>query len=234
MLFIHSSVSGHGFELWITFWPLWITLNMSVQISVQGSAFNFFWVYSQIWAFWVLWQFCASFFWGGGLPYCFLQWLQLFLSFEARHYKKLVCECVLSCSVVSDSFRPHGPQPTRLLCPWRFSRQGYWSGLPCPLPGDLPDPGIEPRSPALQEDSLPSEPPGKPKKLVHKCIRTSNSPYRNSLAVQWLGLHTFTVEGLISITDWGTKILQTVQLGQKKKISSYIYFTFWLDPLVNL
>ena len=41
---------------------------------------------------------------GGGLPYCFLQWLQLFLSFEARHYKKLVCECVLSCSVVSDSF----------------------------------------------------------------------------------------------------------------------------------
>ena len=55
---------------------------------------------------------------GGGLPYCFLQWPQLFLSFEARHYKKLVCECVLSCSVVSDSFRPHGPQPTRLLCPW--------------------------------------------------------------------------------------------------------------------
>ena len=166
------------------------------------------------------------FFFFEGLPYCFLQWLQLFLSFDAHHYKKPVCECVLSCSVMSDSFRPHGPQPTRLLCPWRFSRQGYWSGLPCPLPGDLPDPGIEPRSPALQEDSLPSEPPGKPKKLVHKCIRTSNSPYRNSLAVQWLGLHTFTVEGLISITDWGTKILQTVQLGQKKKISSYIYFTF--------
>ena len=43
-----------------------------------------------------------------------------------------------------------------------FSRQNYWSGLPCPPPGDLPNPGIEPRSPALQEDSLPSEPPGKP------------------------------------------------------------------------
>ena len=41
-----------------------------------------------------------------------------------------------------------------------FSRQEYWSGLPCPPPGDLPDPGIEPRSPALQADSLPSEPPG--------------------------------------------------------------------------
>ena len=43
----------------------------------------------------------------------------------------------------------------------RFSRQEYWSGLPCPPPGDLPDPGIEPRSPALQADSLPAEPPGK-------------------------------------------------------------------------
>ena len=42
-----------------------------------------------------------------------------------------------------------------------FSRQEYQSGLPCPLPGDLPHPGIEPRSPALQADSLPSEPPGK-------------------------------------------------------------------------
>ena len=43
-----------------------------------------------------------------------------------------------------------------------FSRQEYWSGLPFPSPGDLPNPGIEPRSPALQADSLPSEPPGKP------------------------------------------------------------------------
>ena len=43
-----------------------------------------------------------------------------------------------------------------------FSRQEYWRGLPFPSPGDLPDPGIEPRSPALQADSLSSEPPGKP------------------------------------------------------------------------
>ena len=42
-----------------------------------------------------------------------------------------------------------------------FSRQEYWSGLPFPSPGDLPNPGIEPGSPALQADSLPSEPPGK-------------------------------------------------------------------------
>ena len=43
-----------------------------------------------------------------------------------------------------------------------FSRQEYWSGFPFPSPGDLPDPGIEPRSPALRADALTSEPPGKP------------------------------------------------------------------------
>ena len=45
-----------------------------------------------------------------------------------------------------------------------FSRQEYWSGLPFPSPGGLPDPGIEPRSPALQADSLPNELQGKPQK----------------------------------------------------------------------
>ena len=43
-----------------------------------------------------------------------------------------------------------------------FSRQEYWTGLPFPSPGDLPDSGIKPRSPALQTDSLPSEPPVNP------------------------------------------------------------------------
>ena len=43
-----------------------------------------------------------------------------------------------------------------------FSRQEYWSGLPFPFPGDLPDPGIEHRSPAFQADALTSEPSGKP------------------------------------------------------------------------
>ena len=46
-----------------------------------------------------------------------------------------------------------------------FSSQEYWSGLPFPTPGDLPDPGIEPRSPALQADSLPSELQGSPMNL---------------------------------------------------------------------
>ena len=51
-----------------------------------------------------------------------------------------------SLSVVSDSLRPLG-----------FSRPKYWSGQPFPSPGDLPNPGIEPRSPALQADSLPAD-----------------------------------------------------------------------------
>ena len=52
---------------------------------------------------------------------------------------------------------------SRLLCPWGFSRQEYWNGLPSPPPEDLTNPGIELRSPALQLDSLLTEPPGNPK-----------------------------------------------------------------------
>ena len=54
-----------------------------------------------------------------------------------------------------------------------FSRQEYWSGLPCPPPGDLPNPGIEPESPmapTLQADSLPFEPPGKPLRHVRDSL----------------------------------------------------------------
>ena len=47
-----------------------------------------------------------------------------------------------------------------------FPRQEHWSGLPFPSPRDLPDPGIEPVSPALQTDSLWSEPPGKPHSVL--------------------------------------------------------------------
>ena len=47
-----------------------------------------------------------------------------------------------------------------------FSRHEYWSGLPFPSPEDLPDPGIEPGSPTLQAEALPSEPPGNP--LIYK------------------------------------------------------------------
>ena len=61
-------------------------------------------------------------------------------------------------SVLSDSATSWTIAPLYMEC----SRQEYWNGLSFPSPGDLSDPGIKPRCPALQADSLPSEPPGKP------------------------------------------------------------------------
>ena len=74
-------------------------------------------------------------------------------SLELRKWKSLGC----------DSLWTHG-----LYSPWEFSRPDYWSGWPFPSPGDLPNPGIEPRSHTLQADSLPVKPQGKP---LWKCIR---------------------------------------------------------------
>ena len=51
-----------------------------------------------------------------------------------------------------------------------FSRQEYWSGLPFPSPGDLPDPGIEPRSLVLEAGALTSKPPGKPMVAFQACL----------------------------------------------------------------
>ena len=65
------------------------------------------------------------------------------------------------CLVMSDSATPRTVARKAPLS-MGFSKQEYWSALPCPPPGALPTPGIKPRSPALQADSLPSEPPGKP------------------------------------------------------------------------
>ena len=80
-----------------------------------------------------------------------------------------------------NSLQPHGLQPARLLCPWGFSRQEDLSGLPCPPPEDLPNPGIKPRFPSLQADSLLSEPPGKHKyvrKIKSKGMLGKDIPYK--------------------------------------------------------
>ena len=62
----------------------------------------------------------------------------------------------------------------RAILPMGFSRQEYWSGSPFPSPGDLPDPGIEPGSPALQADSLQCEPPGSIT-VAQKCMTSNGS-----------------------------------------------------------
>ena len=70
---------------------------------------------------------------------------------------------VLSSSVISDSLQTYGLQSIRFLCPLGYFRQESWSESPCPSPGDLPSSRNKPRSPTLQVDSLPIEPPGNPK-----------------------------------------------------------------------
>ena len=71
-----------------------------------------------------------------------------------------VCLVAQSCPTLCDSM---DCSPAKLLCPWGFSRQEYWSGLSCPPPGNLLDPGIVSRPPTLWAGSIPSEPLRKPK-----------------------------------------------------------------------
>ena len=63
---------------------------------------------------------------------------------------------------------------TRFLYPWGLSQQEHWNGLPCPSSGDLPNSGIELRSPALQTDYFPAEPQGKESKSATRPESESN------------------------------------------------------------
>ena len=84
-----------------------------------------------------------------GIPYLF----NLFISF----LNLSVHACVLA-SAVSDSVQPYELIAHQAPLSMRFSRQEYWSVLPCSPPGDPPNPGIKPASPALQADSLSRKP----------------------------------------------------------------------------
>ena len=86
-----------------------------------------------------------------------------------EHLTSRKCVCVCVCVLVAQFVQ-------LFVTPWtaahqaplsmEFSRQEYWREFPTPSPGDHPNPGIEPQSPELQVDSLPSEPPGKPLETV--------------------------------------------------------------------
>ena len=82
---------------------------------------------------------------GSGLTFCLVSWL----------FPMFVCLITQLCLILCDLMGI-------LHCPWHLSRKEYWSGLSCLPPGDHPNPGLNPRFPTLQVDSLPSEPPGKP------------------------------------------------------------------------
>ena len=79
------------------------------------------------------------------------------------------------CVLMSNSLQPHGLWPTRLLCPWDSPSKNT-EVVPCPPSGDLPNPGIKPRSPALQADSLSSDPPGKPVVMGHQHPNNQQKP----------------------------------------------------------
>ena len=85
---------------------------------------------------------------------CFVLFLVSYYCYnKLSQTSSVICE---SHSVMPDSLRPHGLQSME------FSRPGYWSVQIFPTLGDLPKPGIEPKSPTLQVDSLPAEPQEKP------------------------------------------------------------------------
>ena len=103
-----------------------------------------------------------------GITFCFFVW-----GLPVTHACTSICMCLMenfkhtevymyvSRSVVSDSVIPW-PVAHQAPLSMEFSRQEYWSRLPFPSPGELPDPELKPRSPAWQADCLLSEPPGKP------------------------------------------------------------------------
>ena len=141
----------------------------------------------------------------------------------------LYCE---SCSIVSDSLRPHGlyspwnspgqstgvgscsplqgtSQPRdwtqvsriagRFFTSWATREaQEHWSGEPIPSPVDVPDPGVKPGSPALQVDSLPAEPPGKP----FLCLEVPQIYYLNPVSLVFKDISVLTKWSLNNLNEW--------------------------------
>ena len=108
--------------------------------------------------------------------------------------------CGHACSVASVASGSATLQPARILRPWGFSRQECQSGLSCSPPGDLPDPGIKPRSPAspaLQADSLPLSRWGNPFSSVLLLICTLSLPLQHSVFTLISGLFF-----ILSILTW--------------------------------
>ena len=106
---------------------------------------------------------------------------------------------------MSDSLRPPWTITYQALQSMEFSRQEYWSGLPFPSPGDLPDPGIEPGSPTLQADVLSSEPPGKPWERLGKPAVLITWPLGPCTAEVGVRLPGPVAQGLGVLIVWGTE-----------------------------
>ena len=111
-----------------------------------------------------------------------------------------------------------------------FSRQECLSGLPCPPPGDLPDPGIKARFPGLQADSLLSEPPGKPKdsgvnslSLLHcRWILYHLSHQGSPRIMEWMAYPSCTAGGFF--TCWVTQEAWTTDYVPLQQISFKMFY----------
>ena len=90
-----------------------------------------------------------------------INFLQLVLMKFSNHLLKIKTQIVLALPVLSNSFATPWITARQIPLFMGFPSREYWSGLPFPSPGYLPDPGIEPGCPALEADALTSEPPGK-------------------------------------------------------------------------
>ena len=148
---------------------------------------------------------------------------------------KLVCACVLSCFSHIWLFATPWTVDHQVPLSSGFSRQEYWSGLPFPSPGDLPDPWIKPSSPALQADSLLSESPGKLQKissvLVHSVMSNSATPWYSppgssfhgifqARTLEWVAISSS--RGIFLTWGWNTLLLHLLYW----QMDSY----YWAPP----
>ena len=115
-------------------------------------------------------------------------------------------------SGVSDSLWHCGLHPARLLCPWEFSSQEYWGGFPCPPSGDLPNPGIGPRSPECRQilgvtlEYMNSVPPLWGLLILHQAPHTHTHTQAHTHTHIHTGTHTCTHTGTHTRTHTGTHI----------------------------
>ena len=139
---------------------------------------------------------------------------------------------LLSLSVVSDSLWPHGLQPARLCSPWGFSWQDYWGGLPWPPPGNLPNPGIKSRSPALQVDSYHVNHRGSPRILerVFYPFSRGTSRLRNQTGIE-LGSPVLQVDSLPAKLP-GKLIHMYIHIYAQKSKEGKELFCSWLGLLL--
>ena len=121
-----------------------------------------------------------------------------------------------------------------------FSRQEFWSGLPFPYPGDLTDPRIKPRSPALQADSLPSDSPEKPKDLETRlcvftlCLLWSSSVYSEIRQFATDYVYAFCFSFSLSILTSISLCINEVELKSWSHLNLSYFLAHSLLKKVNL